>query len=97
MNINYAIMLIVLCIHSVHTEYANGKYRNNLLIVFIDDMRYLTNKDMFLPNIQNLAAEGVTFENAYAQVNIFKKYIGFLILFLCEYSCVFVSASTVRS
>lgn len=46
--------------------------KSNVLIIFIDDMRKLSDEEFYLPNIQNLAAKGISFTNAFAQVKILK-------------------------
>ncbi|XP_059059979.1 iduronate 2-sulfatase isoform X2 [Achroia grisella] len=44
-----------------------NSHRHNVLIILIDDLRHLSDKDVYLPNIAKLAANGVNFENACAQ------------------------------
>lgn len=44
--------------------------KSNVLIIFVDDMRHLTEAEVYLPNIRKLAGKGIHFRNAFAQVNI---------------------------
>lgn len=48
------------------TQLNNNKY--NVLFILIDDLRPLTGEDIHLPNIEKLAANGIYFKNAFAQV-----------------------------
>lgn len=54
--------------------------KNNILIIFIDDLRHLADETISLPNIKKIADEGVNFKNAFAQVS--NNYIKFIILML---------------
>lgn len=45
--------------------------KSNVLIIFVDDMRHLTEAEVYLPNIRKLAGKGIHFRNAFAQVNIY--------------------------
>ncbi|XP_031763478.2 iduronate 2-sulfatase [Galleria mellonella] len=47
--------------------YGASIQKHNVLIILIDDLRHLSDKDIFLPNIDKIAANGINFENAYAQ------------------------------
>ncbi|XP_063530604.1 iduronate 2-sulfatase [Cydia strobilella] len=44
-----------------------NKLRENVLLIIIDDLRHLTGKNVKLPTIEKMAANGITFENAFAQ------------------------------
>lgn len=48
--------------------------KRNVLIILIDDMRHLTGKNVFLPNIQKFARKSIAFENAFAQVSFDKDF-----------------------
>lgn len=45
-----------------------NKLRDNVMIIIVDDLRHLGDKSIKLRNIQKLAANGVNFANAFAQV-----------------------------
>lgn len=42
----------------------------NILFILIDDLRHLSDKKVYLPNINFLGKTGATFKNAFAQVSI---------------------------
>nr|XP_026491769.1 iduronate 2-sulfatase [Vanessa tameamea] len=44
--------------------------KRNVLIILIDDMRHLTDKNILLPNIQRLAVKSIVFRNAFAQQSL---------------------------
>ncbi|XP_045763330.1 iduronate 2-sulfatase [Maniola jurtina] len=48
----------------------NNIIKDNVLIIFVDDWRYLTEKEVYLPNIQKLAGKGIKFRNAFAQQSL---------------------------
>ncbi|XP_030035221.2 iduronate 2-sulfatase isoform X2 [Manduca sexta] len=41
--------------------------RQNVLLIFIDDLRHLVDENVPLPNLSNMASSGVIFKQAYAQ------------------------------
>lgn len=54
--------LLTLEISNIH------RLRDNVMIIIVDDLRHLGDKSIKLRNIQKLAANGVNFANAFAQV-----------------------------
>ncbi|XP_023939159.1 iduronate 2-sulfatase [Bicyclus anynana] len=70
---NMLIFLKVLfCVDIVYsiTLTNNSINKSNVLIIFVDDMRHLTEKEVYLPNIQKLARESIQFRNAFAQQSL---------------------------
>lgn len=55
--------------------------KSNVLIIFIDDLRQLT-EEFYLPNIQKLAAKGITFRNSFAQVTLLLFKFGSIYFFI---------------
>lgn len=43
--------------------------KQNVLLIYVDDLRPLSNEYVRLPNILKMAAKGVLFKNAFAQVS----------------------------
>ncbi|XP_049865291.1 iduronate 2-sulfatase [Pectinophora gossypiella] len=62
MYLFYVTILIVININGSET-----KLNRNVLFIFVDDLRPLVDENINLPNIQNMAANGISFENAFAQ------------------------------
>lgn len=42
----------------------------NILFIFVDDLRHLSDETINLPNIKKMAGKGANFKNAFAQVTI---------------------------
>lgn len=73
-------LVIYICIISLSKIMSEDGQKNNLvkknvLIILIDDMRQLTDNNIFLPNIQKLAGKSITFQNAFAQVSFDKDFL----------------------
>ncbi|XP_038213512.1 iduronate 2-sulfatase [Zerene cesonia] len=63
----YKIVVIVFHIYLVQIASFYKHEEKNVLFVFIDDLRLLTNAQVYLPNIHKLAGNGIIFQNAFAQ------------------------------
>lgn len=42
----------------------------NIVLILVDDLRHLSDENINLRNIKKIAAEGVNFKNAFAQVGL---------------------------
>lgn len=74
MKLFLVIYICIISLSKIMSEYGqkNNLVKRNVLIILIDDMRQLTGKNIFLPNIQKLAGKSITFQNAFAQVSFSK-------------------------
>ncbi|KAJ8726791.1 hypothetical protein PYW08_015188 [Mythimna loreyi] len=56
-----------LIILQMYLQSFSSATKNNILFIFVDDLRHLSDETINLPNIKKLAGEGVNFKNAFAQ------------------------------
>lgn len=64
--LSFTILLFILLTCS--QSYSSAT-KTNILIIIVDDLRHLSDETINLPNIKTLAARGVNFKNAFAQVS----------------------------
>lgn len=77
-------ILMYLFLYNISSAMLNikqNKNKSNVLIIFIDDLRQLTEEEFYLPNIQKLAAKGITFRNSFAQVTLLLFKFGSIFFF----------------
>lgn len=65
--------VILICAQILFTATTNASM-NNVLLIIIDDLRHLSNENVNLPNIKEMANKGVNFKNAFSQVSQIKPY-----------------------
>ncbi|KAM3968325.1 iduronate 2-sulfatase [Aphomia sociella] len=68
MFIKYEVFFLFLFIHYANAKITVSNY--NVLLILIDDFRHLSSNSVILPNIAKIAANGVNFENAFAQQSL---------------------------